>query len=688
MASSPKGKAVIEILLDSGQLERQLKTVEDNFKKVGANIARIGAGLSGFGVGILGGLTLAANKAGDALEVLNRFEAVFKGASAEAKAFAESLAKDIGRTESDILSALSSYQAFFVGLGKGEKEAATLSKTLASLALDFASFNNLSDEDAQSRFLSGLSGSSEVFDRFGINTKKAALDQKFFQQGLDVTTATATETQKVMARLAIIMESLGRQGAIGDAKKTADSYNNSLKALKSSFQTLLESVGKPLLNTFAQISKAVAIAVKGLSQFIAANPKLVKQVFAGAAAITALGTALLAIGGTLIATGATFGLTSFAVAGFSSAFATLTATLVAFKGILAAVLASPLTTIIALLAVAGNEYVNFGEIVSKVTKTVKSEFATAFATGQESFDKLVNAIKAGSLEQAVIIASNGVKLALTQAFATPIEIALKAFALMKRAVNDATAGFNQLGLTALQVLVKIGLGASKGADLIFSSFSRMFQRLQQLSIVVVGELQKLWVDLGSSIKASIANLKGDEQGALAITKAAEQAKRDIDAENNKAIAKLDQKIKAGVESQITVNFEKALKSLDISKDKTEAERLKTDQEIVSTLAKQLVEMQNASELYKQNIAKADEIVKQQQATKKNLQGNGEDRLKTAADKVLNASKNFKFGQLVETGSSAALQLFGKNNDVQVKELQKLNKSNTQIVEALQGIEVR
>ena len=36
MAKEPKGRAVIEMLLDTNQLTKSLKKVEDNFKRVGA----------------------------------------------------------------------------------------------------------------------------------------------------------------------------------------------------------------------------------------------------------------------------------------------------------------------------------------------------------------------------------------------------------------------------------------------------------------------------------------------------------------------------------------------------------------------------------------------------------------------------------------------------------------------------
>ena len=82
MSSAPKGRAIIEVLLDSNQLNKQLKKVEDNFKRVGANIARAGAGLTAFGAALVAPLILASKafvEFGDTVDKI----ATRTGASAE-----------------------------------------------------------------------------------------------------------------------------------------------------------------------------------------------------------------------------------------------------------------------------------------------------------------------------------------------------------------------------------------------------------------------------------------------------------------------------------------------------------------------------------------------------------------------------------------------------------------------------
>ena len=60
--STPKGKAVISLLLDSSALEKDLKRVEANFKRVGANVLKAGAGLAAFGAGLAAPIIKATNE--------------------------------------------------------------------------------------------------------------------------------------------------------------------------------------------------------------------------------------------------------------------------------------------------------------------------------------------------------------------------------------------------------------------------------------------------------------------------------------------------------------------------------------------------------------------------------------------------------------------------------------------------
>lgn len=276
------GRAFVEVFLKDrlskglGGLQTKLKAFSIGADAVAASLFRTGA--------LIGTpLLLAAKQAASAQEELSRFDAVFGDLSGSAGQFAEELADSIGRSPIQIKKALASFQSMFKGLKFGEGRAKDLSEEMQSLALDFASFNNLSDKEALERFISGLSGSSEVFDRFGINTKAAAINEQLLAMGIEKTTANATEQEKVLARIQIIRDSMARQGAIGDAFRTRDSAVNQAKAFQAAMEKLSVTVGTQLLPTLTPVVGQLTDLVSSLSDFAAMNPGLIE----GLAKITA-----------------------------------------------------------------------------------------------------------------------------------------------------------------------------------------------------------------------------------------------------------------------------------------------------------------------------------------------------------------------------------------------------------------
>lgn len=289
------GRAFVEVFLKDrlskglGGLQTKLKAFSVGADAVAASLFRTGA--------LIGTpLLLAAKQAASAQEELSRFDAVFGDLSGSAGQFAEELADSIGRSPVQIKKALASFQSMFKGLKFGEGRAKDLSEEMQSLALDFASFNNLSDKEALERFISGLSGSSEVFDRFGINTKAAAINEQLLAMGIEKTTANATEQEKVLARIQIIRDSMQRQGAIGDAFRTKDSAVNQVKALQAAIETLSVTIGNELLpalvpavNQLTELTKKATELAKQNPEAVAWLPKLLAGIFGTAATAKIVG---------------------------------------------------------------------------------------------------------------------------------------------------------------------------------------------------------------------------------------------------------------------------------------------------------------------------------------------------------------------------------------------------------------
>ena len=216
------------------------------------------------GAGFIGLSGYIIKLASDSQETRNRFNAVFGSMQNDAETFVKALSSATGRSVDQIRQGLSAFQSIAVGLGLGQKEATAFSKELQTLAVDFGSFHNISDQETMTRFIAAISGSSEVLDQFGVNIRVSALDIKLLEKGFPRVSKGATEAQKAIARLEIIKDTMGKQGAIGDAIKTTNDFANQLRRLRSITNDYaviigarLVPVGEKLLSWFFKIIPSI-----------------------------------------------------------------------------------------------------------------------------------------------------------------------------------------------------------------------------------------------------------------------------------------------------------------------------------------------------------------------------------------------------------------------------------------------
>ena len=177
------------------------------------------------------------NHASDVQETMNRTRAIFKGSADEMIAWSKQLGDELGRSSVELGSAASNFAQMAVGIGATTAEAKEFAKTITRAGVDFASFNNITEAEAFQRIRSMLAGSAEVMDQFGVNTRVANL-------GIS---KTASELEKFNARAKVFMEAMGRQGAMGDALRTADDYANVVKRIKADLKEAVAWAGKLVL---------------------------------------------------------------------------------------------------------------------------------------------------------------------------------------------------------------------------------------------------------------------------------------------------------------------------------------------------------------------------------------------------------------------------------------------------------
>jgi len=291
----PAGRAIVELVLrGQNDVRRQLSQLTDRFAAFGLNVAKAGSALAGAAVlasaAAIGVLSVKAIQAAkDFGELKNKFDTVFGNKAADIQQWADNYASAMGRSRKSTMEFLATSKGFFGGLGFGADMANEYAMSLTALANDFASFNNITPEEAFDRFRAALAGSSEVLDTFGINVRDVAVKAELLRQGLDPN--KATEMQKVMARYNIILQSSA--DAHGDAARTADSFANQLVRARAMAEDFLIQIGNALLPIMQKLmtillsaatllqeqwGPALATAADSAEDWASNNEKLLEQI--------------------------------------------------------------------------------------------------------------------------------------------------------------------------------------------------------------------------------------------------------------------------------------------------------------------------------------------------------------------------------------------------------------------------
>lgn len=251
-------EAFVSIVARDNQLKQGL---ERSRRTISQEIGQLQGLLTGLGLGIGGGATLglAVRTAAEAEEINSKFEAVFKELTEDARAWTSDFAREVGRGFGGVQKQMAEFQDTFVPLGFARERAAELSKDMTRLTADLASFNNIADSEAQANLTSGLVGNHEALRRFGVIITQATLKQELLNMGIKGGVQGATEQEKVLARLNIIMASTS--DAQGDAVRTAGSLTNRMKGLRGAASGVIGAIGAELLPIMATLAKGATDAL-------------------------------------------------------------------------------------------------------------------------------------------------------------------------------------------------------------------------------------------------------------------------------------------------------------------------------------------------------------------------------------------------------------------------------------------
>lgn len=271
------GELSVGVKVDQGSLNKSTKDVQDTFKKTGDNIEqnftnRTKKGFSGIGASLWGlGSTIAGifsvwaivwftqklfGLGSDLTEVSSKFDVVFKWSQKVKEEF-QNMADATNRSNLDLITFWSSIGNVLAPLGLAQEEVDGLSLGLTKLAIDVASFQNASDEQAVHAFTSALTGERESLKSLGIVISEADVQNKAYELGLASQGQELTKAQKALSTYQLLIENTAN--AHGDAIRTADSFANQLKGLRGAITDVFANAGKNVAQSTAGLLKKLTV---------------------------------------------------------------------------------------------------------------------------------------------------------------------------------------------------------------------------------------------------------------------------------------------------------------------------------------------------------------------------------------------------------------------------------------------
>ena len=231
-------------------------------------LGNIGAGVFGGGVGGLmqsarhGGMSaiaLMVKEATEAEATMIRLGAIFKDNARIAVNWASDVANSLERTTHGVANTETTFMGFFKGLEFGAETAEGFARALTKLNYDFAAFTKQTDDESMRRFIAALAGSPEVLDQWGIDIKQQSLDKKMVGMGMRTTADGASEQEKAVGRIKIILDSMSEAqlNAIGAAERMSGSLSQQYARMLAQMKELAAVAGHEFMPAFQAVVRTL-----------------------------------------------------------------------------------------------------------------------------------------------------------------------------------------------------------------------------------------------------------------------------------------------------------------------------------------------------------------------------------------------------------------------------------------------
>lgn len=273
--------------------KQQLDVVADKMKAVGTKVTDIGKDLTTkVTLPIVAGFTVAADKASDYEENLNKLSVAFGDYADEVRNFTDNAQTDYGLSKVDASANASAFGALAKGIGLAEDQAADMAIELTKLSADLGSYFNTDVETSANALEAIFTGNAQSLKQFGVVMNETNLKEFAKELGMtDKQFANLASEDKVLLRYQYVLAQTS--DAQGDFARTNDGTANTIKSFQATIEDLTTLLGEQLLPIITPIIQKITDAIRKISEL---DPKIFDTAVKIGLVLAALGPVLSIIG--------------------------------------------------------------------------------------------------------------------------------------------------------------------------------------------------------------------------------------------------------------------------------------------------------------------------------------------------------------------------------------------------------
>ncbi len=194
-----------------------------------------------------------------------QFEAAFKELQGSATDTFQKIADDTGILVTRLQTAGTQAFSQFKGAGMDAADALKQTDSFMRMAADAAAYYDMSLEETTSLMRSFIRGNTEAGDRIGLFTSETQRNNKAIEL-MGKKYIELTEAEKQLVMLDIASEIYEAAGAMGQAQREADGYENVVGNLKEAWRQLQAVIGAPILEKVIPILKNVTGGITAVTE--------------------------------------------------------------------------------------------------------------------------------------------------------------------------------------------------------------------------------------------------------------------------------------------------------------------------------------------------------------------------------------------------------------------------------------